>query len=127
VKVLANVGGEIGVSLQPSDVSAIHRLGVRRGSNSRQIIARFVSREKKMEFLTRRKELKKSERFKTVFISEDLTKLRFKLFQLVRKSDNVKNAYTRDGRILGTLQNGTKFSIESPDDPVPNWCRRNRL
>jgi hypothetical protein len=116
MEVIFLIGGEIGVSLQLSDVSAIHRLRVRRGSNSRKVIARFVSREKKMEFLTRRKKLKKSERFKTVFISIDLTKLRFKLFQLVRKSDDVKNAFRRDGRILGTLQNGTKFSIESPDD-----------
>ena len=54
--------------------------------------------------------------FKDVFISEDLTKLRFKLFQMVRKLDDVKHAYTRDGKIHGILRNGSKFFIDTPDD-----------
>jgi hypothetical protein len=54
--------------------------------------------------------------YKNVFINEDLTKLRFKLFQMVRKCEEVKSASTRDGKIICYLQNGTKAVISSPDD-----------
>ena len=54
------------------------------------------------QFLTNRKKLKETE-FKDIFISEDLTKLRLKLFQYVRKLDEVKTVYTRYGRIHGSL------------------------
>ena len=116
VQVIIDIGKELGVNIEPSCISAVHRLGVKRAGKVRQVLVRFVNRESRMQYITRRKELKNSEHFKDVFISEDLTKLRFKLFQLVRKLDIVKNAFTRDGKIHGVLKSGAKFMIESPDD-----------
>ena len=69
----------------------------------------------KIKFLSGRKNLKNTD-YKNVFINEDLTKLRFKLFQMVRKCEEVKSASTRDGKIICYLQNGTKAVISSPDD-----------
>jgi hypothetical protein len=65
--------------------------------------------------LSGRKYLKNTD-YKNIFINEDLTKLRFKLFQMVRKCEEVKSASTRDGNIICYLQNGTKAVISSPDD-----------
>jgi hypothetical protein len=35
---------------------------------------------------------------------------------MVRKCEEVKSASTRDGKIICSLQNGTKAVISSPDD-----------
>ena len=35
---------------------------------------------------------------------------------MVRKCEDVKSAFTRDGTIICSLQNGTKAVISSPDD-----------
>ena len=74
-----------------------------------------MNRTLKIKFLSGHKNLKNTD-YKNVFINEDLTKLRFKLFQMVRKCEDVKSASTRDGKIICSLQNGTKAVISSPDD-----------
>ena len=74
-----------------------------------------MNRTLKIKFLSVHKNLKNTD-YKNVFINEDLIKLRFKLFQMVRKCEDVKSASTRDGKIICSLQNGTKAVISSPDD-----------
>ena len=104
------------VRIEPNNIVDAHRLGRKAQGKCRQIIVRFANRSLRNKFIASRSKLKQSENFKTVFISDDLTPLRFKLFQMVRKVDEVKNAHTRDGKIICTLKNGTKAIIESPDD-----------
>jgi len=54
-----------------------------------------------------RRELKNSEKYKDVFMYEDLTQLRFKLMQMARKCDGVKSVHTRDGNFHCVLRNAT--------------------
>lgn len=113
---IIDIAKEVKVQMNASDISDVHRLGKKTPGKNRQIIVRCVSRAVRNQLLVARKELKNSERYKNVYISEDLTQLRFKLFQMIRKLDDVKSAYTRDGKIHCVLKNGGKFIVESPDD-----------
>ncbi|CAG2247274.1 unnamed protein product [Mytilus edulis] len=93
-----------------------YRTGKKTPGKNRQVIVKFENRTDRFKFLASRKELKQTE-FKDVYVSEDLTPLRFKLFQLVRKNDDVKNAHTRDGKIHCFMKNGgDRVVIASPDD-----------
>ena len=112
---IIQVASSMGVVIDVSSFNDVHRLGVKRPGQNRQIIVRFMNRTLKIKFLSGRKNLKNTD-YKNVFINEDLTKLRFKLFQMVRKCEEVKSASTRDGKIICYLQNGTKAVISSPDD-----------
>ena len=112
---IIQVASSMGVVIDVSSFNDVHRLGVKRPGQNRQIIVRFMNRTLKIKFLSGRKNLKNTD-YKNVFINEDMTKLRFKLFQMVRKCEEVKSASTRDGKIICYLQNGTKAVISSPDD-----------
>lgn len=93
-----------------------YRIGKKTQGKNRQVIVKFENRIDRFKFLASRKELKQSD-FKDVYVSEDLTPLRFKLFQMVRKHEGVKNAHTRDGKIHCFMKNGgARVVIESPDD-----------
>jgi hypothetical protein len=96
---IIQVASSMGVVIDVSSFNDVHRLGVKRPGQNRQIIVRFMNRTLKIKFLSGRKNLKNTD-YKNVFINEDLTKLRFKLFQMVRKCEEVKSASTRDGKII---------------------------
>jgi len=67
-----------------SDISVCHPVKPKHGSKQ-QIIVRFVSRNKLYEVFRSKKYLKSSLRYKGVFITDDLTPLRMKLFDIVKK------------------------------------------
>ena len=50
-----------------------------------------------------------------VFITEDLTPVRYKLLMIAKHADAVDYAYTRDGRIICGIK-GNKITFQSPDD-----------
>ena len=73
------------------DIQRAHRLGEKTKNIERKprpVIARFVSFKKRNEILFSKSKLKNSAEFQNVFISEDLTPLRFKLLQYVKKENN---------------------------------------
>lgn len=114
--IISMIGQAMDVQINATAIVDAHRLGKKTPGKCRQIIVRFANRSMRNKFIVNRKRLKQSENFKNVFITDDLTPLRFKLFQMVRKNEDVKNAHTRDGKIICVLKNGTKAVIESPDD-----------
>ena len=65
--------------------------------NSQPITARFVSYKKRNEFLTNKRNLKHIEGRQHVFVSEDLTSLRYKLLNSLQKScsDTFTSYYIR--------------------------------
>jgi len=67
-----------------SNISVCHRVKPKHGSKQ-QIIVRFVSRNKFYDVFRSKKYLKSSPRYKGVFITDDLTPLRTKLFDIVKK------------------------------------------
>jgi len=54
-------------------------------------------------------------KYKSVFISEDITQLRVKLRELVKSTEGVSGVYTRDGNIHCT-RDGQHHVIGNPDD-----------
>lgn len=117
-EVIKKIAEAAGVEMETKDISACHRLG-RRGQRPRNIICRFVSRQTKSELMKKRKELKGKEGFQGVFINDDLTQMRQKLFGIVRQCDGVSRANTNDGKIYCTMRsspNARPIIVETPDD-----------
>ena len=93
----------LNVNLQSSDIQRAHRLGKKRlnSEKPRFIIVRFVSYKKRNEILFAKSKLKNSQEFSNAFISEDLTPLKSKLQQYVKKECNNKFVFchTNNGNI----------------------------
>ena len=67
----------------------------------RPIIARFLSFKKRNDFLFSKSKLKTSERFPDIYLTEDLTQLRYKLLNYVRTKcgDKFVMCHTYNGKI----------------------------
>ncbi|VDI07398.1 Hypothetical predicted protein, partial [Mytilus galloprovincialis] len=106
------------VTVKDSDIVICHRIGSKgQGPSSKpRIIMLRSSRDLKVNMFTNKKLLKDNPVYKSIFINEDLTSMRFKLFQFVKKIETVKSVFTRDGKIHCLTKNNSKFVIESPDD-----------
>jgi hypothetical protein len=117
VQAIIDIGKAMRVDVKPEHVSDVCMLGKKLPDKKRQIIVRFTNRIVRNKILMACRELKNSEKYKDVFVYEDLTQLRFKLMQMARKCDGVKSMYTRDGKIHCVLRNATDVMvIESSDD-----------
>ena len=86
--VLFKVADALKIELADYDIQRVHRIGVKKTSRNakpRPVIVRFVSYQKRNEFLFEKSKLKKSIHFGNAFITEDLTPLRSKLLRYVKK------------------------------------------
>lgn len=97
------------------DISICHPIKAKDGSVKQQVIVRFVSRAKLYQAFRVKKYLKKSEALKGVYITDDLTPLRMKLFAAVKAHSGTSDVYTRDGSTHCTYK-GKHHVISSPDD-----------
>ena len=82
--VLFKVADALKIKLAEYDIQRVHRIGVKKTSRNakpRPVIVRFVSYQKRNEFLFEKSKLKKSMHFGNAFIIEDLTPLRSKLLR----------------------------------------------
>ncbi|CAC5386724.1 unnamed protein product [Mytilus coruscus] len=105
------------VNIEKNDIVSCHRIGKEpTAGKPRSIIVRFFSRDLKYKIMSNKKVLKGKLDYKDIFINEDLTMLRLKMLNMVKKHDNVKSVFTRDGKINCFLRNGRKKIIENPDD-----------
>ncbi|KAK4315564.1 hypothetical protein Pmani_013255 [Petrolisthes manimaculis] len=91
---IINIASDIGVELEPRDISITHRLGKPRGSD-RPVIVRFCHRKKRDEVMKKRKALKNKQ--ESIYINDDSTPLRVSLLKMVKDHSDVKNATTADG------------------------------
>lgn len=122
------LASKIGVDLQSSDISVVHRLGKPR-DRDRPLIVRFCRRKRRNEILKKKAELKKQNT--NVFINEDLTPLRSTMMKMVKDQTGVKNATSRNGKIVAWLSEDPNRAIEitTPDDlnkvgiVTPDWKR----
>nr|KAG5713451.1 hypothetical protein BaRGS_024999 [Batillaria attramentaria] len=127
LKIFKDAGAEV----DSSDISVVHRTGPKsstaRGRGPRPILVKFVSRRKKREVMMKKKELTEGKTgYKDVYLNDDLTSLRAKLFSYVKRSKMFGSVWTVDGKILCTkkqpvglhshAQRPPPFVIESPDD-----------
>jgi hypothetical protein len=103
--------------LQANDISVVHRVGKSR-EGSKQVLCKFVSRNTREKLMKNRKKLKDKSVFggAKVFLNDDLTRLRAKLFAYVKSLDIVKRANTANGRIHCTTSSDEHVIIDTPDD-----------
>lgn len=121
-----NVAAEIGVELEPRDISIAHRLGKPENGKNRPVIVRLCHRKKKSEIMRKKKVLKNKP--KELFISEDLTPLRVSLLKMVKDHPGVEGATTVDGKILAWQKGKPRpVVLHTPDDlykvgiTLPDW------
>lgn len=105
----------MGVELQPDDSSVVHRVGKPRDTDRPRII-RFCRRKKRNELLRKKAELRRKN--VNIFINEDLTPLRAVMLKMVKDQAAVKNATSRNGKIVAWLNDDPNRAIEmnTPDD-----------
>ena len=71
--------------------------------------------------MKKKKELKKKDALKHIFISDDLTRLRGKLVQAMRQDDGIVKVWTVDGKIFFVVKRGNKEEkkmLDSIDDVI---------
>jgi len=112
--VVLEVAREIGVDLEPQDISRSHRLPSKT-KPVKDIVVRFISYNKRRMFYRNRTKLKNSSRFKNVYINDHLTRHRQHLLFECRKAkrnEQIIDTWTSDGKIL------VKFKAPSGKETV---------
>ncbi|WAR01334.1 hypothetical protein MAR_007892 [Mya arenaria] len=81
----------------------------------RQIIVRFVSRQSVHLVFRNKKNLALMEKYKNIFITDDLTQLRMKLKSVLKETVGVSRFHSRDGN-LRCQKDGKQYTVATPDD-----------
>ena len=99
---VVELAADMGVAISTSDISVSHRLPISGKSPDakRPIIVKFVRRSTKQALMKNKKELRKKENRKNVYVEEDLTPLRSRMVRALREDSAVKAVWTIDGRIF---------------------------
>ena len=111
-KVTKVLNSALGMHITSQDIDIAHRLGRFNESGNRPVICKFVSRTRKIQAITLRRKLKGT----AIVIREDLTSKNVKLLQSVSALDQVKSAWSVEGRILTELHNGNIVSVTHQTD-----------
>jgi hypothetical protein len=96
VEVVRMLTSQLKMDVNVNDIDIAHRLGRYEIGKPRAVIVKFMRRRHKMETIQKRRALKGTR----VVIREDLTPLNQKLLREVITTDNVENAWTKDGVIF---------------------------
>ena len=99
VEKIVDLGVKTGANIEKADISVAHRLPAQI-NGVKQTIVKFTSRHAKESFYRSRTKLKNITSCKSVFITEDLTKLRYKLMQQCKKCTGFSGLTTSGGKIL---------------------------
>ncbi|CAG2235955.1 unnamed protein product [Mytilus edulis] len=114
--VLVTICDAMNLKLNKSDIVSCHRVGKKGIQNNNRTVIMRTTRDFKAKIFANKKGLHGKPDFKNIYFNDDLTTLKFKLFQIVRKLDNVKAAHTRDGKIHCILKDNSRQTVENPDD-----------
>lgn len=121
--IVLDIAKACGVDLTLSDIDRSHRVRSRNSADNKKqtadIIVKFVSYRSRAAFLSTKRDLKKTEKYKSVFINEDLTRHRANLLRVARshvKSNALKSAWSYDGRIYIRYPDDSRRLIHSMDD-----------
>ncbi|KAL7403100.1 hypothetical protein ABVT39_024495 [Epinephelus coioides] len=109
VEKVCSLAAAPGSDMKEEDISMAHRLGgVKKQGRMRPVIVRFVSR-KKADLI----KLKENDTYKKVFICEDLTNMRYKLFRYAKGKCDL--TFVRDGKII-CKKDGKYITSDNLDD-----------
>ena len=98
------------------DISLCHFVGKPSvPGGKRQILVRVLSRQLIHSLFQNKKKLKNIDKYKDVFLTEDLTPLRLKLKAVVKGVHGTSNVHSKDGTIHCS-KNNQHFMINNPDD-----------
>ena len=118
--IVLKLASECDVDLSPSDIDRSHRVGkTPTWPRHRAIIVKFATYRARSRFFRGRVNLKDNHTYRNVFVNEDLTASRVKLFEKARKlvKDNqLKQAWTYDGRVYVKTDNDERSVISKPSD-----------
>ncbi|XP_020905418.1 uncharacterized protein LOC110243633 [Exaiptasia diaphana] len=115
-EIVMKLGEAVGVEIEEDDIDIVHRMKVRVKRGPRPIIVRFMSHKIKSELYKAKKKLRriaglnddlKAE--KAIYINENLTTAKRKLFAEVRKlakQNKWKNCWSLDGKIYVCKEKG---------------------
>ncbi len=81
---MIELGRQVGVNIVRDEISTCHRLGTAGRHKTRAVIVRFVRRDVKIELMKCSKYLRSSNDFYSVFVNEDLSTPRTRLFTALR-------------------------------------------
>ena len=135
-EIVLKIAKSLNVDLQTCEIQTANRLGkktIKNISKPRPIIVQFISHRKRNKILFAKSNLKKTQEFLQVFITEDLTPLRLKLLQYIKKECQIDFVlgHTFNGNIRmkksakkqGLIEEGEKdqgtgvwLTVSSPDD-----------
>lgn len=115
-QIIIDLAKECGITMSKQDISTSHRTQNKTGAPP-TIIARLVRRDVKISLMRAKKVLRN--KHKNIYIDEDLTPLRAKMFFALRKDPDVDAVWTIDGRIHCKVRSNGKEQkavVDSPDD-----------
>ena len=87
-KIITLLRNKLGITVEPRDIEACHRLGRFSTSADRPVIVRFTNRKIKVAAISNRRKLKGQR----VVITEDLTQANYQKLRQVKELDFVKRA-----------------------------------
>ena len=119
-QMVIDLGTTLNLNITSIDIARSHRVGNR--DSDRDILVKFVKFENKIKFMKARMSLKAKK--PGVYINEDLTKHRVRLFALARRLKREKvllDTWTKTGAIFVKLRNGEIKQIVS-DEMLHNLC-----
>ena len=112
-----------GADIKADDITAVHRTGRGGMGQNRHVLVRFLSRKKKHDVMSKRKNLRDNSTYKQIFINDDLTILRAKLMKYVKSSGRFGRVWAQEGKIFvgkktipGTQNTDRPAVIETADD-----------
>ena len=101
--VVFEVANALDIELSELDLQRVHRIVKKKTflAKPRPVIVRFISYQKRNEFLYGKSKLKKNGKLKNMLITKDLTPLRFKLLSYVKNecNGNFMLCHTYNGKI----------------------------
>ena len=122
-EVVIDIAKRANIQLDMNDIDRSHRVGPPRSGVNRPILVKFTSYRPKHKIMKSRKDWYKHDSkdpiLKSIYVNEDLTKCRAKLFSEARtfvKSKLCKKAWTWDGKVFVTDLNDTKHRIDTSAD-----------
>ena len=127
--IINEMSKDLNIELTLNDIQRAHRLGKKSFSENarpRPIIVRFSSFKKRNEFMFSKSKLKNLSKYNNVFITEDLTALRLKLFHYVKEAGKGKYVqfHTMNGKIRMKKSEraaGKQLAPDERDQGTGSW------
>ena len=118
--IVMDIASETGANISPADIDRSHRLKQpSHWTTPKSMIIKFATYRARNAFYRARSELKGNARYGKVFINEDLTSFRSKLFKSARKlykDKLIQNCWTFDGRVFIKDLNDKQHLITKPSE-----------